>query len=61
MSIVIDGRLCIVCPGVVRRWTGALDYDAYQADWLGLATSSKPDWSPATQLGSSLPGLAGGA
>jgi len=51
----------IVCPGFVCRWTGALDYDAYQADWLGLATSSKPDWSPGTQLGSSLPGLAGGA
>ena len=34
------------------QWSEGLDYDSYQADWLGLATSSRPDWGahgPATQ------------
>ena len=25
------------------EWSDALNYDAYHADWLGLATSRRPD------------------
>jgi len=27
------------------QWSDGLDFDSYQADWLGLATSSRPEWS----------------
>ena len=41
------------------EWSDALNYDAYHADWLGLATSHRPDkYSTASTL-VSLPGLAG--
>ena len=41
------------------EWSDALNYDAYHADWLGLATSHRPDkYSTASAL-VSIPGLAG--
>ena len=42
------------------EWSDALDYDSYHADWLALATSSRPAESDATRsaLGK-MPGLAG--
>ena len=36
------------------QWSEGLDYDSYQADWLGLATSSRPDWAGST-MGASRP------
>ena len=36
------------------EWSDALDFDSYQADWLGLATSSRPDWAGST-MGASRP------
>ena len=29
------------------RWTDALDFDAYYQDWLGMATSARPEWQGA--------------
>ena len=40
------------------EWSDGLDFDAYHADWLGLATSSRPEWSESIvpPAGLSLPG-----
>lgn len=27
------------------QWSDSLDYDAYHADWLGVATSARPEWN----------------
>lgn len=32
------------------EWSEALDFDAYQADWLGLATSNRPDWDAKSSM-----------
>ena len=31
------------------EWSDGLDFDSYHADWLALATSSRPQVDPATQ------------
>jgi len=32
------------------QWSDSLDFDAYHADWLGVATSDRPEW-PASMAG----------
>ena len=27
------------------QWSDGLDFDSYHADWLALATSSRPEWA----------------
>ena len=37
-----DSDTSIVDIDALLEWSDALDYDAYHADWMSLATSSRP-------------------
>lgn len=39
---------------VAPRWSDGLDFESYQADWMGLATSARPDWA-SSQTASRIP------
>ena len=32
------------------QWSDALDFEAYHADWLGVATSARPEWNASVSL-----------
>jgi hypothetical protein len=41
-----DGDLDDEDLDALLQWSDALDFDAYHADWLGVATSARPDHRP---------------